>query len=33
MMLLFAGVCIGAFIGYFGRCLDERQAKRNGWRT
>jgi hypothetical protein len=32
MMLLFAGVCIGAVIGYVGRILDQQQARRNGWK-
>lgn len=26
------GLMAGAGLGYFCRCLDERQAKRNGWR-
>lgn len=32
MVLLIAGVCIGAIIGYVGRALDEQQARRNGWK-
>lgn len=32
MMLLFAGVCIGAVIGYVARILDQQQARRNGWK-
>lgn len=31
-MLILAGITIGCFIGYAARCLDEQQAKRNGWR-
>lgn len=32
MELLFAGVCIGAVIGYVLRILDQQQARRNGWK-